>query len=83
MPDIILLDLTMPSMSGTDALPLLRECAPGALIIVVAGDIAGREEALRELGADSCLLKTGDRWLGLGPALYSMWEEFSRQSESA
>jgi DNA-binding NarL/FixJ family response regulator len=35
-PDVILLDLSMPVMSGLEALPRLRAANPGALIIVVS-----------------------------------------------
>jgi CheY-like chemotaxis protein len=33
-PDVIILDLDMPMMSGDAALPLLRTVAPGAIIVV-------------------------------------------------
>lgn len=36
-PDVIVLDLAMPRRSGLDALPDLRECAPGAKIVVLTG----------------------------------------------
>ena len=35
-PDIILLDLDMPSMGGLEALPLLREASPMSKIIVLS-----------------------------------------------
>jgi DNA-binding NarL/FixJ family response regulator len=35
-PDLVLLDLDMPMMGGLDALPLLREAAPGAQIVVLS-----------------------------------------------
>src|SRR5215213_3626970 len=37
MPDVVLLDLSMPVMDGMAALPHLRELAPYAKIIVLSG----------------------------------------------
>jgi DNA-binding NarL/FixJ family response regulator len=34
-PDLILLDLSMPEMSGLEALPRIREAAPGAEVVVL------------------------------------------------
>ena len=57
-PDVILLDLAMPVLSGLDALPQLREVAPAMKIIVVSGFstelVADR---VRELGADTYIEK--------------------------
>ena len=36
-PDVILLDLSMPTMDGLEALPKLREVAPGCAIAVLSG----------------------------------------------
>ena len=36
-PDAIILDVAMPVMTGLEALPLLRERAPNALVVVYAG----------------------------------------------
>lgn len=35
-PDVVLLDLDMPSMGGVEALPLLREAAPDAKVVVLS-----------------------------------------------
>jgi len=35
-PDVILLDINMPDMTGLDAAPLLREACPGARILMVS-----------------------------------------------
>ena len=35
-PDVVLLDLAMPVMSGVEAIPAIRRCAPGARIVVVS-----------------------------------------------
>jgi two-component system nitrate/nitrite response regulator NarL len=58
-PDVILLDNHLPGVNGIDALPALREAAPGARILMLtvsedADDLAG---ALRA-GAAGYLLKT-------------------------
>ena len=36
-PDVILLDLAMPNRDGLEALPELRQVAPGAQIVVFSG----------------------------------------------
>ena len=43
-PDLVLLDLSMPGMSGLDALPRLREAAPNAEVVVLTA--SGTEENL-------------------------------------
>ncbi|MBK6651157.1 MAG: response regulator [Betaproteobacteria bacterium] len=58
-PDLILLDNHLPGVNGVDALPALREAAPGAVILMLtisedANDLAA---ALRG-GASGYLLKT-------------------------
>jgi DNA-binding NarL/FixJ family response regulator len=35
-PDVVVLDLTMPTMTGLDACPLIRDEAPGARILVLS-----------------------------------------------
>jgi DNA-binding NarL/FixJ family response regulator len=41
-PDLVLLDLSMPDMDGLEAIPLMREHAPDARIVVLSGHEAGR-----------------------------------------
>lgn len=57
-PDVILLDLAMPVMDGLQALPALRECVPGARIVIFSGfeHQALADEAL-EAGADAYIEK--------------------------
>jgi DNA-binding NarL/FixJ family response regulator len=57
-PTVILLDLAMPVRSGLDALPELRQVAPGARVIVYSGFAGGivAEEVLA-LGAAGYLEK--------------------------
>src|ERR687892_978875 len=58
-PDLVLLDLTMPVVSGVEALPLLRAAAPGAEVVVLTA--SGTEENLLgaiRAGAAGYLLKS-------------------------
>ena len=41
-PDVVLLDLSMPDMDGLEALPLMRQRAPAARLVVLSGHEAGR-----------------------------------------
>jgi DNA-binding NarL/FixJ family response regulator len=60
-PDVILLDLAMPVLSGLDALPQLRQCAAAAKIIVLAGfSTASVADQVHALGAASYLEKGAD-----------------------
>jgi signal transduction histidine kinase len=53
-PDVILLDLSMPTMDGLEALPRLREVAPASAIAVLSGFEGSRIAAsTSELGADA------------------------------
>jgi YesN/AraC family two-component response regulator len=36
-PDLVMLDLAMPRMDGLEALPLIREAAPGVRVVVLSG----------------------------------------------
>jgi DNA-binding NarL/FixJ family response regulator len=58
-PDLVLLDLTMPGMSGLEALPLLRDVTPGCEIVMLTASVA-EENLLASIraGAAGYLLKT-------------------------
>jgi DNA-binding NarL/FixJ family response regulator len=57
-PDVILLDLAMPVLSGLDALPRLRQSAAAAKVIVLAGfSTTTVADQVRALGAASYLEK--------------------------
>jgi DNA-binding NarL/FixJ family response regulator len=60
-PDVIMLDLAMPRLTGLQALSELRRVAPAARIIVFSGfsETSVIEEVL-ELGADAFLAKGSD-----------------------
>lgn len=49
-PDLVLLDLAMPGMSGREALPHVHEAAPSTKVVVVTS--SDREGALAEGGLD-------------------------------
>jgi two-component system, NarL family, nitrate/nitrite response regulator NarL len=58
-PQLVLLDLSMPGLNGIEALPRLREAAPGAEVVVLTA--SGTEENLLAAirgGAAGYLLKT-------------------------
>jgi CheY-like chemotaxis protein len=50
-PDAIVLDEEMPVMTGLEALPLLREHAPGTAVVMYASGPPGTEERARAAGA--------------------------------
>ena len=57
-PDALLLDLTLPDMDGLEAIPRLREIAPGLSIVVFSGLDARRMEGLAlARGADAYIEK--------------------------
>jgi DNA-binding NarL/FixJ family response regulator len=57
-PDVVLLDLNMPELGGLEALPRLRELAPGARVIVLSSFSAEEKEAAAlAAGADRYLDK--------------------------
>jgi CheY-like chemotaxis protein len=60
-PDVVLLDLSMPDMDGLEAIPLMRESAPNARLVVLSGHEAGRIslEALDQ-GATRYVNKSSD-----------------------
>ena len=60
-PDVVLLDLSMPDMDGLEALPMMRERAPDARLVVLSGHEAGRVslEALHQ-GATHYINKADD-----------------------
>jgi len=64
-PDLLLLDLSMPDLSGMDALPMLRKSAPAAriLILTMHDDAGYLRQALRNGAAGYVLKKAADQEL--------------------
>jgi len=58
-PDTIVLDHGMPVMSGLEAIPLLREAAPSARIIMYTAYALTDQRAAFEEAADAVLVKGG------------------------
>lgn len=56
IPDIVTLDISIPVMSGLEALPRLREALPGAVIAMLTMDRQYVDQA-RRAGADLYILK--------------------------
>lgn len=68
-PDITILDLKMPDMSGLEVLKEIREMDPSATVIIFSGTVVeALERQARELGASDFVAK-GDSLFSLGQAL--------------
>ena len=60
-PDVLILDLRMPGMTGLEAVPQIREASPGTRIVVYSQYIDEETEAeLREAGVEAWLRKDED-----------------------
>lgn len=61
-PDLLVLDVNMPGMTGVEAVPLIKENAPGTRILLCCGTVNEREllTALKA-GADGFMEKTNSR----------------------
>ncbi len=58
-PDLVILDVKMPGMSGLDALPQLKKCSPQTPVYLFTAYGDFREDAQR-LGADGYIVKSAD-----------------------
>jgi CheY-like chemotaxis protein len=68
-PDITILDLKMPDMSGLEVLKEIREMDPSATVIIFSGTVVeALERQARDLGASDFVAK-GDSLFSLGQAL--------------
>ena len=57
-PNVVLLDISMPGMGGLEALPLVHEVAPEAVVIMLTGFISAEVRASAEAaGAQGYLVK--------------------------
>lgn len=60
-PDLVLLDISMPELTGIDAIPRIRAGAPHTKILIVSMHAtAGHVRLALKAGADGYLLKTAD-----------------------
>ena len=67
--DLVLLDIAMPVMDGMEALPLIREAAPDAVVVMLSGfPFAVAGQGALDAGAEGYLEKT-DLVKGLVPRL--------------
>ena len=60
-PDVLILDLRMPGMTGLEAVPQIREASPGTRIVVYSQYIDPEtERELQEAGVEAWLRKDED-----------------------
>jgi CheY-like chemotaxis protein len=58
-PDLVLLDVAMPVMGGMEALPLIREAAPSATVVMLSGyPFATAGQAALDAGAHAFVEKS-------------------------
>jgi DNA-binding NarL/FixJ family response regulator len=71
-PDLVLLDISMPGMSGLDAARMIRESVPDARILIMSQhDAANMLDGVLEAGAQGCVDK-GRLSVDLFPAIESL-----------
>ena len=60
-PDLVILDIAMPVMDGLQALPLIRQECPSAIVVMLSafGDSSGMPQRAMAMGADGYLHKDG------------------------
>jgi DNA-binding NarL/FixJ family response regulator len=60
-PDLVLLDIAMPVMDGLQALPLIREAAPDAVVVMLSAfdDTSGMPQRAMRMGAHGYIHKDG------------------------
>src|SRR5205085_1027662 len=78
LPDLILLDLNLPILSGHEVLTALKACPPLNLIPVVILTTSHHPDDIRrayDLGASSYVVKPRDleQFIGMCKSLYEFW----------
>ena len=60
-PDLVLLDIAMPVMDGLQALPLIRQACPTAIVVMLSafGDASGMPQRAMDMGANGYIHKDG------------------------
>lgn len=82
-PDVVLMDVRMPGISGLEATPLLLDVSPGSRIVLLTGlppDVIG--ESAIAAGAYACLPK-GDAWPQIAVTLERAMAETATGKEHA
>lgn len=81
-PDLVLLDIAMPVMDGMQALPLIREVAPHAVVVMLSGyPFSTAGQGALDAGAHGYLEKS-DLVRGLIPRLEKIIESSSSSSSN-
>jgi DNA-binding NarL/FixJ family response regulator len=71
-PDVAVLDLSMPVMTGLEAAPLILRASPGTQVLIVTmHDHEHLPQLVREAGAADCILKNEAAWR-LVPAIEAL-----------
>jgi DNA-binding NarL/FixJ family response regulator len=59
-PDVVLMDLRMPVLSGLDAVPLIKEACPATQVVLLSAfESPALEQQALEAGCFACLVKGG------------------------
>lgn len=75
-PDVVLLDLSMPGVTGYDALPDIKLAAPAAKVIVLSGFAAS-------IMAEDVLARGADRYIEKGAAPNSIADAIEHAGAAA
>lgn len=78
-PDVVVLDLSMPVLSGRDAIPLIRAASSDVRVVVMSG--AGSFDVIKpeELGADAFL----EKGVGIDRVIQTIAEVVGRDATDA
>lgn len=60
LPDLVVLDLSMPILDGLEALPFIRQAAPDAQVVVLSGFSASKMEERALAAGAVAYLEKGD-----------------------
>lgn len=78
-PDAVVLDMIMPVLDGSKALPLIRKLAPDAAIVTFSALPAEHPRVAALRGNDAHVCKTDNR--SLPDALYTAWQARQRVTQ--